>query len=495
MGNPIFLKGLVKGDTMSYSKSRKEFIKNQVENLATTYANNIKKDDRTIILLPGSPGSELWRTRKPYPDSSNNYLRVWVDSDAIIAKSLDYLVMDENEEDEKQHYIFPQGALTLPENTYDETGDYLAKTLGGRNKKHVKVFTFAYDWRRSVDDSAALLQVFLLKFKEVSLKNRDYDPLPKTTLLCHSFGGLVALYFLQNLKNKNPFVGDDTSFLHSIITVATPYLGVSEQLRRNYHGNEIFNIFYGVEAMNRLIASFPGTYLANYLSKDDYDNYKEVYAKRGESIELANYPTTDAVTGQPLDFFSSSAKKRLPGWVNTKYINRARRHKKEILEPLPEFFKDRVFNIRSVGIDMGAEQVWQEIDGSKYKSIDYDQANPSTISYKQGKGDNSVPFWSARHPHIPIGQVFDIDHKKADHMRLLEHKNVLETAASIIEDNPTPFNDPARNRSLLTGSRMISDPALAAFIAAVPANPSVAANPQLAEDELWRRLLNKSPLV
>ncbi len=51
---------------------------------------------------------------------------------------------------------------------------------------------FGYDWRRPLEEAPGYLEHFLnlLRFQVVS--RHGFDPLPTTTLLCHSQGGLVA---------------------------------------------------------------------------------------------------------------------------------------------------------------------------------------------------------------------------------------------------------------------------------------------------------------
>lgn len=71
-----------------------------------------------------------------------------------------------------------------------------------RGRKHPNLFSFAYDWRRDLPESAAKLHEFLLEKRrylqelyEAEYGVRDYDV--QFDLVAHSMGGLLARYYLM----------------------------------------------------------------------------------------------------------------------------------------------------------------------------------------------------------------------------------------------------------------------------------------------------------
>ena len=73
------------------------------------------------------------------------------------------------------------------------------------------IYFFSYDWRLSSEENAKKLKAFV-----------DSLPSPKVDLVAHSMGGLVAAEFFRTQPQR---VG-------SLITLATPYEGAPEMLKR-----------------------------------------------------------------------------------------------------------------------------------------------------------------------------------------------------------------------------------------------------------------------
>ena len=68
-------------------------------------------------------------------------------------------------------------------------------------------FEFSYDWRRSLDESAARLQQFITQATRfIQLQLGNSDPI-KFDIVAHSMGGLVLRYFLQYGGQLLPYDG------------------------------------------------------------------------------------------------------------------------------------------------------------------------------------------------------------------------------------------------------------------------------------------------
>ncbi|MCP4627083.1 MAG: hypothetical protein GY850_26780 [bacterium] len=99
---------------------------------------------------------------------------------------------------------------------------------------------------------------------------------------------------------------------------------------------------------------------------------------------------------------------------------------------LPKPVLERIFHIRSQSEKTWIEQFWQPIDGSKFNP---DKKSP--LSGIDGRGDGTVPFWSARLAHTPPARVYDVKNK-VEHQELLEHSEVLQAVRRIIDTGNIP---------------------------------------------------------
>jgi hypothetical protein len=98
-----------------------------------------------------------------------------------------------------------------------------------------------------------------------------------------------------------------------------------------------------------------------------------------------------------------------------------------MISRLPKPVLDRIFHIRSQSEKTWIEQFWQPIDGSKFNP---DKKSP--LSGVDGRGDGTVPFWSARLAQTPPSQVYAVKNK-VEHQEMLEHSEVLQAIRRIIE--------------------------------------------------------------
>jgi pimeloyl-ACP methyl ester carboxylesterase len=116
-------------------------------------------------------------------------------------------------------------------------GGYLDPALAGRNgidygKEHFTCFQFAYDWRRSCAENAALLGKFIEEKRRYVAKERlrlyNSTAPVKFDLCAHSMGGLIARYHLMYgdrplaTDGENPVTWAGARHVEKLIVVGTP---------------------------------------------------------------------------------------------------------------------------------------------------------------------------------------------------------------------------------------------------------------------------------
>jgi pimeloyl-ACP methyl ester carboxylesterase len=132
----------------------------------------------------------------------------------------------------------------------DVYGDFLGylKTQMGDN---LKILEFSYDWRLTVEHNAHKLQERI----DQEFGGETVD------IIAHSFGGLVARYYIQNLGGENR--------VRQLITMGTPHRGSTDTFQTLYDGwgggvgvqDKAINWWMGGTAeLRKSLLSFPGFY-------------------------------------------------------------------------------------------------------------------------------------------------------------------------------------------------------------------------------------------
>src|SRR6266480_2268555 len=181
---------------------------------------------RTIFLFPGGIGSQLMRAFQTFPDPPKSFEKVWLDAGLFF--DAPHLTILSGGADTEQKYIVPDGCVDIPGVAF--LGPY-ENFIQWCRLNSIDLFVFGWDWRRSVQDAANFfLNIFLPMF---AARFGGHTPhlLDNFTPLGHSAGGMVVKAILNSTANQ--FV----QRAKKAITVATPFYGYGEQIRRFLKGD------------------------------------------------------------------------------------------------------------------------------------------------------------------------------------------------------------------------------------------------------------------
>ena len=465
---------------MNYQSARRKEIgqahMRQVEEFARTY----KKNRPTVVLVPGGMGSQIDRSKMPYKGAASlpfRYDPIWMDPGIIFNEEALQLEILPNTHDIGNHVCIPNGPLRFLIRPYNATEAYF-------RDKGFNYTVFGFDWRRSVRESAGFLQFFLKTLKQRVTELWQEDPLPNTTLLCHSMGGLVAKVFLHKVFKAKTKSADIPTWMSRLVTVATPFYGTATHMTRYYKGQEPLNIIYSAKKLARLTATLAGTYILMPLDK-------KTYARNADKLEISRYPVRDKKnSAQEADPFDPQMFGRYPSWVEPAYLAAAKQMRNIITRQLPSAVAARVFHLRALQRRTWVELKWKSVNGATFNP----NKDDSPIDGKHGEGgggDGTVPFWSARLVQIPDSQVFNLK-KAKKHQELLEHPETLGVVNRLIEKNQMPKSIKAPDKIL--GGPKASLKATTEFMTQVAAGKIKRTDPEAVNPKVWRRIVQEANL-
>lgn len=456
---------------MSYNSARNQELMDAHQRYIDDFAQQYRDDKETVVLLPGGMGSQLDMSVRPYVNDSSvpfkEYDPVWMDLEVIFGRDADLIAIAQNGHDKDDHIVIPNGPLRFLVNAYDGTEEYF-------RTNEYNYIVFGYDWRRSLAEAAVQLQQFLINLRDRVLFLRGNDPLPRTTLVAHSQGGLVAKIFLQQIAGADG--STINRWMKQLVTVATPFYGTSTHQQRYYVGQSPLNAFYGTRQIATIAGGLPGPYVLMFADKRTLD-------RDGPALGLTSYPVSDDTTGQPADPYAQAMLTRYPSWVNPAYLEEALSIRETITAPLPKKIADRIFHIRS-GLDAktATKLHWANLNGTSFTP----EIDPCPLRAVPGPGDGTVPFWSARLAQTASKQIYDLT-KAKDHGALMEHDEVLKVLRHIIENSSLPKSLKSSNTTM--GRKKASDAKVERFLTAV-LDGKIRKNDASAHDpEIWRRLI------
>ena len=464
----------------TYEEVRKEHLLRSNSRQARFFATKrYNPNKETILMLPGGLASQLERSSNRFstiPQDYENYENVWIDLGTIFKKEAEKLEMNDELRDKGNHIIIPNGPLeSFVQNPYDETKRYF-------RDNDYNYFSWGFDWRRSIEESAELLKDFLTKFKEevINKFGHSRDPLPNTTILCHSMGGLVTKLFLNNVLGAASTQAGIRKWLRRVITVGTPFYGTSNHIFRYYKGEKLLNIIYTTTRITRLAGTMPGAYILMYL--DTYSYFK--YLQDITNPELTSYPSRDMDDpSKEVDPYSITNMSYYPGWIKEDYITLSRNIRKKIIKKLPNAVIKNVFHIRAGGRNTDISLRWKDINGQFDVELD-----KLPFRGTKGEGDGTVPLWSARLAQTPDSQIFNL-RKAKDHSSLLEHIETLKAVRYITEHNKVPTIIRYKKKEV-KHPQMATKKAIQEYLNGVASNQFGLEDQKALDPKIWRRILN-----
>jgi hypothetical protein len=411
---------------MSYLTRIDELRRAELQQRAAQFAATYDPNLPSVVLLPGGMGSRLLRSRAPYDPAATSgnveFYELWLGLGPLLLGELTCLTMNDRTEERDQHPVIARGELSTLVKAYDGVFQYFA---GKAN-----VVGLGYDWRRAPDEECGYVRAFLQFIAdEVKRRNDKWaDPRRRLTLYAHSQGGLVAKLFVDELLASREEPAD---WFERLVTCCTPFYGTYTHHPRYYIGETLVNGFAGgADNVAGIIASLVGPYILLPAPLG-------VLEPRLGDLQMARYPVrdfdNDDIACDPYDGASAVAGRYRPE-VSRRFLVAAKEQFKLIDRALPDAVADRVYHIRSdifgdAGGGPGLELRWKAVDGASYDSGEGNPISDNTES--GGRGDGTVPFWSARLASTPAANIFDVMGVK--HGGAAEHRTVLDILWNLMQ--------------------------------------------------------------
>jgi len=458
---------------VEYKAARQALITEVYKNQARRFASTYRRKRPTVVLLPGGMGSQLERSEKKHDGNTPNILRfdpVWLDWDILLRGDGLKLEIDLDERDKDGYFIIPNGPLRFFIKAYDRTAAWAEE----HNFNYV---VFGYDWRRPIGDAAEFLKKFLGFVQAAVQSQRGEDPLPRTTLLAHSQGGLVAQWFLGEYGIA--------PWAERLVTVATPFYGTWNHGDRYYIGQSPLNVIHGKTRVARIASTLPGPYTLMPLAKDIFDHDWRKLGFRSKN----DYPVVDATTQAPTDPYDPQNIGRFPPWISADHLSLAKQEMEGVAKPIAAGIARRVMNIRATGDTTTPVRLrWRQLP----KHFDPNR-DGSSFAGEAGApgGDGTVPGWSAFHASTPEANRISIaDPDVSDHTFMMEKDAVLDLVGPMLDGD---YRGPAVTAPTLRsmdGPRATTEEvrALAEDIRSGRAGRD---DPRLNDERMWRGIVRE----
>ena len=415
---------------MSYLTRLDELRRAELFRRLGKFAINYKPGLPTVVILPGGMGSRLQRCTEPYDPAHSpaieKFYELWAGLPPILNGELRYLEMNEFTEDADHHPIIAAGELSSIVKSYDGIFKHF--------KDKANVIGMGYDWRRAPIKECGYVRVFLqLLAEQVRLRHPSADdPRKRLTLYAHSQGGLVAKLFLNELADEGE---DPANWFERVVTCCTPFYGTNSHFPRYYVGEPLLDLFTGGgDAVARIVATFQGTYIL-------LPAPRAVLAPRFAKFGLTQYPVRDRddprIECDPFDAAPAIAGRYRPE-VSRAHLVLAKDQFSLLDKPLQPAFTSRMFHIRSdiygKKSKLNFEIGWKSVKGATYQAAEGDPISDNSSA--GGRGDGTVPLWSAALADTPDDQVFDLEGVK--HGGAAEHKCSLYILSRLMNREHVP---------------------------------------------------------
>ena len=385
---------------MSYLTRIDELRRAELFKRARDFAATYNPDLPTIVILPGGMGSRLQRCTEAYDPAKNppiqKFYELWAGLEPIFGGELTSLAQNEYTEEIDRHPIIAAGELTNVVKSYNGIFDAF--------RGQANVIGMGYDWRRAPIKECGFVRVFLQLIAEEVKRVRPTAPDPRKhlTLYAHSQGGLVAKLFVNDLVDagENP-----RDWFERLVTCCTPFYGTNSHFQRYYIGEPLLNIFTGgADTVAKIVCTFQGTYIL-------LPAPRQVLSQHYVQFKLAGYPVKDhGNRALECDPFDPASYGRYRPEFSLAHLAFARDQFVLLDRPLPPQVSERVYHLRSdvsvEGTGRDLEMRWKDVTGATYGAH---QGKPVSGNMRNGgRGDGTVPLWSAALASTPQDNIFDI---------------------------------------------------------------------------------------
>jgi hypothetical protein len=376
---------------------------------------------RTLFLFAGGMASQLLRASTPYRDDGTpqtfQYDNYWLSPLTFLGGAL-FLGMQKQSDgsfrDFDDQIVIPNGIVNFlgftPYSRFTQWCD----------QNDLDWYVFSWDWRRRLDDTVNFFFTQFLPLFKTEVQNKcGADPLQQFILMGHSFGGMVVKLMLH----RNEAI---LSNMTHAVTVASPFYGYVGQIRRWFQGESLLNHvgpFDLTLEMIEVITSLPGCYVLPYLDLATF-GVDGPALKADLKFPLAGYPSTDAVSGLPVDPFQPGPN-RYPTDTGFDYaeLTLALNTYKTIAAALPAAFVNKFASIRGSSASTPGSIKWGMLTGPLNPNA------PPVSEGPGGPGDDTQPAWSARlvtsKRIVPVGG-------NVHHMLIMDDDATQEAIASVL---------------------------------------------------------------
>lgn len=458
---------------LDYALARQQLLTEVYRNQVNEFTRTYRRKRPTVVLLPGGMGSQLDRSKEAFkgvhPDQYT-FDPVWMDAGILFDGDGLKLEIETGGRDKGGHFVVPNGPLRFLILAYDRTSAWA-------DEHGFNFVVFGYDWRHPLGDAAEWLQRFLSFLRAAVLARHGEDPLPTTTLVAHSQGGLVAMHFLR----RYPLL----QWANRLITVATPFYGTWSHGDRYYVGQSPLDRIHGKAEVARIAATLPGPYVLMPLPKHIFDrDWRRIGFGSKE-----DYPVRDATSGAPIDPYNANNLGRYPPWIDADHLSLATQALEVVAAPVEDAVARRITCIGATG-DASTPVLlrWRSLPSG----FDPDRDGTSFIGVAGAPGgDGTVPGWSAFHAAVPKSNRVTISNtQESDHTFLMETDAVLDTIGPMLDASYGGVTVAApRPRSMLGPSA--SPDEVRALADDVRRGRAGRDDPRLFDERTWRGLVRE----
>jgi hypothetical protein len=457
---------------MDYNLARNQAVRDSYAKNVQDFLDHYRAGAPTVVMLPGGMGSQLDRSSEAYHGTAMSFLDytpVWLSPGVLFRGDALTLEMDGAGHDIHDFIIVPDGPLRFLVKAYDGTEKYFTD-------KGANYIVFGFDWRRPLEEAAVNLQSFLTSLRQAVFAQHHDNIVPKTVLLCHSQGGLVAKMFLDIVQNNAG------AWLNKVITVAAPFYGTATHMQRYFVGEHMLNILHGAGRVSRIVGSLPGPYTLLPIDRT-------TWAKRQAALGLNGqpYPVEDGNgdAADPYDSADAGPGGRYPAWVPASYVDEARDIRGSIDLDLPADTVARIFHLRAATTDTPCRFRWNPLPANFDPDKGPCPLQPLPQDADQRRGDGTVPYWSARLAQVPDDRVYDVP-TAAAHQDLLENRRTLEAVWTIIQTGAIAGVSPTVPDASYSEQAPAAPAEVDQFLSDAVAKRIAADDPRAHDPRLWR---------